>query len=220
MRFLATCFLVLWFVAPGNAQAPGRIAGDYVEVRSGQVYTCGCLYSGEMVTGGKEAILVWRIATGEHEGMSLAGVKVAAVILSESNLGSEAAARRSALYVDGISSGAQQAALLALWKREYSHVLGEITSIHAVPIRFEHQGEVVSVSVPGIAELQVRKARLPEDAHPGSSRWYGPLSPLNSFALMTSLYYEYSGRDFARQWREMLPSISGYSGDFAFEPGM
>lgn len=216
MKLLATGLLTLvWVAAQAKGQDLGTIVGDYVEARSGHVYTCGCLYSGEMVTAGKEAILVWRIASGDYQGTPLAGIKVAAVVVGKTNLGADGAPRRTALYLDGAASDAQQQAVLALWQREYSPVLGEIASAHRAPISFERQGEMVMISIPGIARLQVRKAHLPEDAHPGSSLWYRPFAPLRDSALATALHYEYWGTDFQRQWREMMPSISGYVGSFA-----
>lgn len=202
------------------AQDLPTILGDYLEVRSGHVYTCGCLYSGEMVTAGREAILVWRINRGNYQGTPLAGIKAAAVVVSETNLGAEGTPRHAALYLDEAASEAQRRALLALWQREYSGVLGEIKSVHSVPISFEQQHETVSVSIPGVAQLLVRKARLPEDAHPGSSLWYSPFTPLRDSFLATALHYEYSGVDFQHQWNELLPGIRGYVGKFALPGSM
>ncbi len=219
MKFLAAVLLGLMFVVEASAQTP-RIFGDYVEARSGEVYTCGCLYSGEMVTAGKEAILVWRIARGDYRGMSLAGVKVAAVVVGEQHLGTDGAARRAALYLDGITSEAQRAAVVALWSHEYARALGEIKSTHTASIAFEEAGEALSVSIPGIAQIRVRKARLPEDAHPGSVLWYQPFAPLRESSLATMLDYEYTGLDFGHQWRDLMPSISGYMGKFAFPAGL
>lgn len=105
MRYLATAFLILIFATDAHGQAPA-VAGEYVEARSGHVYTCGCLYSGESVTGGKEAILVWRILRGDYQGTALAGIRVAAVVVGESNLAA-ADARRSVLYLDGTTSAGQ-----------------------------------------------------------------------------------------------------------------
>ena len=51
-----------------SGQPNSIIAGEYVEARSGEVYTCGCLYSSEQVTAGREAILACDIrgtSTGE-----------------------------------------------------------------------------------------------------------------------------------------------------------
>ncbi|MGA2630244.1 MAG: DUF1326 domain-containing protein, partial [Terriglobia bacterium] len=184
MRYLATAFFILIFAVDAHAQAPA-VAGDYVEARSGHVYTCGCLYSGESVTGGKEAILVWRILSGEYEGTSLEGIRLAAVVVGESNLGAPDEARRSVVYLDGITRDAQEQAVLALWRREYAKVLGEVRAVHRAPITFDRQGELVNVEVPGVVRVQARKARLPQDAHPGSFLWYSPFTPLGDPTLAT-----------------------------------
>jgi hypothetical protein len=218
MRYLATAFFILIFAVDAHAQAPA-VAGDYVEARSGHVYTCGCLYSGESVTGGKEAILVWRILSGEYEGTSLEGIRLAAVVVGESNLGAPDEARRSVVYLDGITRDAQEQAVLALWRREYAKVLGEVRAVHRAPITFDRQGELVNVEVPGVVRVQARKARLPQDAHPGSFLWYSPFTPLGDPTLATSLLYEYWGNDFQRQWRELFAGITGYMGHFELRPG-
>jgi len=59
MKRLRTAILVSLLCAlplVADQQAPA-ISGDYVEARSNEVYTCGCLYSGQMTTAGREAIL-------------------------------------------------------------------------------------------------------------------------------------------------------------------
>ena len=218
MRYLATAFFILIFAVDAHAQAPA-VAGDYVEARSGHVYTCGCLYSGESVTGGKEAILVWRILSGDYQGTPLEGIRVAAVVVGESNLGAPDDARRSVVYLDGITRDAQEQAVLALWRREYAKVLGEVRAVHRAPITFDRQGELVNVEVPGVVRVQARKARLPQDAHPGSFLWYSPFTPLADPTLATSLLYEYWGNDFQRQWRELFAGITGYMGHFELRPG-
>lgn len=214
MKYLATLLFVCAFAVQARAQISPAVLGDYVEARSGHVYTCGCLYSGETVTAGREAILVWRIARGDYQGVPLAGIKVAAVVVGESNLGAEATPRRAALYVDSVTSDAQREALLALWQKEYSRVLGKIESVKDAPISLEQQDGTVRVVIPGIARLELRKARLPQDAHPGSFLWYGPFAPLSDPTLATSLLYEYWGSVFQRQWRDLTPAISGYFGKF------
>ena len=219
MKYLATAFFVLVFAAEAKAQAPAPIAGDYLEARSGHVYTCGCLYSGESVTGGREAILVWRIVSGDYQGTPLAGIRVAAVIVGQSHLAAQDDPRRSVLYLDGITRDAQEQAILALWRREYAKVLGAIQAAHRAPITFDREGEMVSIKIPGVVELQARKARLPEDAHPGSSLWYQPFAPLRDPTLATSLLYEYWGNDFQRQWRELFAGITGYMGSFELSAG-
>jgi len=220
MKTLATAILVsLACALPLAAGDAPAVTGDYVEARSNEVYTCGCLYSGQMTTAGREAILAWRITSGVYQGTSLAGVKVAAVIVGDANLGAYAAPRRTALYLDDSASDAQLQAIVALWRREYSQALGTISTVHRAPISFTQLSDGVRLSIPNLVEVQARKARLPEDAHPGSFLWYQPFVPLRSPSLATALDYEYSGLDFQHQWQDLMPSINGYLGEFALNAG-
>jgi hypothetical protein len=218
MKLLATAILVSLLCAlPLAADDVPAVSGDYVEARSNEVYTCGCLYSGQMTTAGREAILAWRITQGVYQGTPLAGVKVAAVVVGDANLGAYDGPRRTALYLDASASDAQMQAIVALWQREYSQALGTIATVHRVPISFAQQGDAVRLSIPDLVEVQARKARLPEDAHPGSFLWYQPFVPLRSSSLATAPNYEYSGVDFQHQWQDLMPSINGYLGEFALK---
>jgi hypothetical protein len=220
MKTLATAILVSLLCAlPLAAEDASAVSGDYVEARSNEVYTCGCLYSGQMTTAGREAILAWRITSGVYQGIPLAGVKVAAVVVGNSNLSAYDGPRRTALYLDEGASDAQLQAIVALWQREYAQALGKIASVHRAPISFTQQGDAVRLSIPNLVEVQARKARLPQDAHPGSFLWYQPFVPLRSSSLATALNYEYSGRDFQHQWQDLMPSINGYLGEFAMRAG-
>jgi hypothetical protein len=220
MKHLATAILVsLLGALPLAAGEPPAVSGDYVEARSNEVYTCGCLYSGQMTTAGREAILAWRITSGVYQGTPLAGVKVAAVVVGDASLSAYDGPRRTALYLDENVSDAQLKAIVALWQREYSQALGKIATVHRAPISFTQQGEAVRLSIPNLVEVQARKARLPEDAHPGSFLWYQPFVPLRSPSLATALNYEYSGMDFQHQWQDLMPSINGYLGEFTLKAG-
>ncbi len=181
------------------AELSSRITGDYVEARSNHVYTCACLCNGEQETSGREAILAWDITAGSRRGIALAGVKIVAVVVSNRNLGMEAAPRRSVLYLDGISSAAQREAAVALVAQEYGKAVGEIVTVHAAPITFRRQGETLHLTAGDIMRLEIRPARLPEDAHPGSQVWYQPFVPVSEEVLGTTLYYQYTGRDLAQQ---------------------
>jgi hypothetical protein len=220
MRLLTTAILVSLLcalpLAAGDAPA---VSGDYVEARSNEVYTCGCHYSGQITTAGREAILAWRITRGVYQGTSLAGIKVAAVVVGDANLGAYDGPRRTALYLDSSASDPQVQAIVALWEREYSQALGKIATVHRVPISFTQQGEAIHLSIPNLVEVQARKARLPQDAHPASYVWYQPFVPLRSSSLATALDYEYSGMDFQHQWQDLMPSINGYLGEFAVKAG-
>jgi hypothetical protein len=218
MKALGMAVLTLLMGAEGFAQAPAPIFGDYVEARSGHVHTCGCLYSGEQVTEGKEAILAWAFRGGEFGGAPLAGIRVVAVIIGDGNLGLEGTSRRSVLYFDSGSSNAQRSVTLELLGREYGSVLGSIMSVHAAPIAFLSRGDTLQASVGDTISIVTRKAQIPEDAHLGSSTWYGPFVPMTESVLSTTLHFEYKGKDFNRQWWHRDAGITGYLGSFTLTP--
>jgi hypothetical protein len=197
------------------AAAPPAITGDYVEVRSHHVYTCGCLYSGEQATAGREAIVAWAIRQGQFDGVSLDGVRVAAVVLGQANLGLKDTARKSVVFVDGVTSTAQRQATVALLREQYGAVLGDILDIRSAPISLQREGERLTVSVGEMSRVVVRPARLPQDAHLGSSLWYEPFIPTTSSTLMTTEHNQFSGPDFHHQWRLDEPGITGYTATFA-----
>ncbi len=215
-----TAGVALLVLAAGTAMAesPSQIAGDYVEARSNHVYTCGCLYSGEMVTGGREAILAWSFDGGNYDGTTLEGVRALAVLSGEENLSIQGLPRKAVLYLDGVTSDTQRDAVVSLLKQRYSGAVGEIIAVKLAPIVFHRLPGSVDVEVPGIARVRARTAVLPQDAHLGASRWYEPFIPLTEATLATTSLYDYQGGDFSKHWQEPDAGITGYFGRFSLSP--
>jgi hypothetical protein len=195
-----------------------QIAGDYVEARSNHVYTCGCLYSGEMVTGGREAILAWSFDGGSYRGTTLEGVRALAVLSGEENLSIQGMPRQAVLYLDGVTSREQQDAVVSLIDHKYAGAVGKIIAVKIAPVVFRKAPRGVDVEVPGVAEVTERTAVLPEDAHRGSSQWYGPFIPLTQATLAATTFYDYQGADFSKNWKESDAGITGYFGRFTLNP--
>src|SRR2546421_9638228 len=63
------------------------ISGDYLEVRSCDVYTGPCFANAEMGLAGKEGILVWSVREGTWNGIKLDGLNVIAVVRTDGTLG-------------------------------------------------------------------------------------------------------------------------------------
>lgn len=190
------------------------VTGDYIEARSSHVYTCGCLFSGEEVTSGREAILSWRIETGTWNGVVLKDLSVVAVIAGKENLGDPRdVSRRSILYVDETATEEERNALLNLFRDRLSHLLGDIVSVHGEPIVWESHKKSPWVMVPGKIEVSVRRWR-PEDAHLGSSLWYGPFVELTGATMATTEVYSYQDTELGHRWTDFEPRIAGYFGRF------
>jgi len=214
MLRLGAALCILWLVASaGFAASPPAVTGDYIEVRSNHVYTCGCLYSGEQVTSGREAILAWAVREGQYQGAPLAGAKAVAVLIGPTSLSLPGTPRRSVMFVDGVNSRGQEA-FVEMLKEYYGAVLGEILSIQAAPISFRQEGDRWTVNVAGLSKIVVRPARLPEDAHQGSWLWYAPFIPTADSTLSTTEFTSFSGDQFRHRWWEYDAGITGYIATF------
>ena len=72
---------------PAFAGPAGSIRGDYVEARTAEVFTGGCIMGSEADTAGRNAVLAWRVTNGTFNGVSLDGLSVVAAVAADKNLG-------------------------------------------------------------------------------------------------------------------------------------
>ena len=94
----------------GKSSEP-TISGDYLEVRSCDVYTGPCFANAEMNVTGKEGIMVWSVREGNWQGTSLSGLSVIAVVCTDGTLGDvryQPRAGRAVLIVDENANAAQR----------------------------------------------------------------------------------------------------------------
>src|SRR5581483_3268979 len=89
------------------------VKGTYVEARTAEVFTGGCVMNGEAGTTGREALLAWKVDRGSVDGVALNGLSVVAAVAGDVNLGireigGEVATTRTALFVDQRATDAQR----------------------------------------------------------------------------------------------------------------
>ncbi len=131
-RFVALAFaLTVGFASldvAANSSTPAvapKITGDYLEVRSCDVFTGSCFANAEMGLAGREAILVWSVREGSWKGTSLAGLGVIAVVRTDATLGDlryQPRTGKAVLIVDERASAIQKEALVDM-ARELSGLL-------------------------------------------------------------------------------------------------
>ena len=141
----------------GAAQAAPAVTGDYLEVRSANIFIGACHHEGEMQSLGKEAVLAWNVADGEYRGVSLKGVTAIAVVNADKHLDIEDAKRSSALYINEAATPAQREAFAALVQERAAKALGRVVSIKTAPVSFDASGDMYRIQVPGVAYAKVRK---------------------------------------------------------------
>ncbi len=212
---------VIWIVVLGLAcavvlrgQGEAVIVGDYLEDRSNHVHGCYCEWSGESITGGREAVLAWRIRSGAYAGVDLAGVGIIAVVRGDSTLSIGTAPRQSVLMISEGATPMQRRAAEALIRERYAGFLGTVLAVRAAPMEFDVEAASAWVRVPGLLALEMRKAQLPEDALPGATKWFDPFVTLTDYELGTTTNVRYSGREFGLMWSRTMPATTGYYGQF------
>jgi hypothetical protein len=118
-RTFISAVLIGLAVSPLLAGAKGTLTGEYVEARTAEVFTGGCIMNSEAETVGRQAVLAWKVERGSFNGIAIDGLSVVAAVSGDRNLGmqemgGDKAAVRTAMFVDERANAAQQIALVAM----------------------------------------------------------------------------------------------------------
>jgi len=194
------------------------VTGQYLEDRSNRVYGCPCEWSSEYASYGREAVLAWKIESGEYEGESLAGLRLAAVLAGEFTLSVATSPRRSTLFVDASAPTVQRRAGVAWLRSHYAEILGHVLSVHEAPIQFHLDVDSATLRVGDVLDLQMRRANLLEDTQTWASLLYDPFTKLTSSTPGTTLDNQYNGDpDLQMRWTRQEAAITGYYGTFSLK---
>ena len=129
----ATAFAIPHLTTPQAA----TIRGDYLEVRSCDVYTGPCFANAEMGLTGKECILTWSVGGGAWQGTDLAGLKVIAVVRTDATLGDQHNFPRrgkAVLIVDEKANAKQRSALTDLARSMGGALISEVVDVRTSSI--------------------------------------------------------------------------------------
>ena len=217
-RALTLVALVVLLAAPLMAAGGNSLSGVYVEARTAEVFTGGCLMSSEAETTGRQAVLAWKVNRGAVNGISLDGLSVVAAVVGDKNLGiheigGDKAISRSALFVDSRANPAQRTALVAMAKELSSGIMGTIVSVTAAPIQFADKGEEIAVTAPQVA-LNIGKHA---DHNPGcgAEQWFHPLASVNDPTIGMTKENTFSGSDLGSKWSDP-DKVSAFFGTFSY----
>src|SRR6516162_5097786 len=145
------------------AGGKGTVTGQYVEARTAEVFTGGCVMGSEAETMGRQAVLAWKIDRGAVNGVSVDGLSVVAALAGDKNLGlheigGDRAVVKSAIYVDERANPAQRIALVAL-AHDLTRSIGTIVSVTPAPIQFADAGREIHVATSNVALDVTRRCR-------------------------------------------------------------
>jgi hypothetical protein len=186
------------------------ISGDYVEIRSCDVYTGPCFANAEMNLGGHEAIMAWAIRSGAIDGVKLAGLNVIAVVQAAGTLGDVERypqPTRSVLIVDQAASPAQREALVRFAQKKAGALLGETVQTEIAPINMAlpttcPTGGCSNVRAGDLVEIETRCLGGKDHVCGNEELYYPPLTRVNNARPAFTLAGVFRGAGLGTQFDE------------------
>ncbi len=203
-RMMLSATLIGLAAAPLVAGGSG-VSGSYVEARTAEVFTGGCMMGSQAETMGREAVLAWRVDRGGFNGIALDGLSVVAAVAGDKNLGieeigGEKSVSRSTVFVDDRANPAQRLALVAMASELSNGTLGTIVGVASSPIRFEESHALIDVSA-GLATLQVAKHQ-PHEETCGAMQWFHPLASVDAAEIGLAAEHAFRGIGLGTKWSD------------------
>jgi hypothetical protein len=218
MQRIHTVVVVFLSIAvPALAAERDAVTGEYVEARTAEVFTGGCVMGSEAETVGRQAVLAWRVAQGSFDGVRLDGLTVVAAVVGDRNLGireigGEAPTEvKATLLIDDRADQSQRAALVSMVKASTGSLIGGIVETKAVPIRFARRANRVEVDA-GDAVLTVQ-TDMKHDMNCGAMQWFHPLASTSTVAVAMTRAQAYNGRALGSRWQQ-VDKKSAFFGTF------
>ncbi len=218
MKVSVTILLLAAATAFATKGPAPTISGDYVEVRSCDVYTGPCFANAEMGLSGKEGILVWSVRQGAWNGVPLDGLNVIAVVRADGTLGDLRYQPRrgmAVLVVDRMATPKQQAALIDLARSLAGGLIQEVAEVKAasmeVAIGACARKGCASVKAGKLVEISTRCLGAKDHLCGNEETFYPPLTDVTgacpAFAELAS--YAGSGLNLTWDWVEKRNAFTG-----------
>jgi hypothetical protein len=215
LALASTCTLPAKQITP-------TISGDYLEVRSCDVYTGSCVANSEMNLGGKEGMLVWSIREGSWKGTRLDGLSIVAVIAADGTLGDlsyQPRTGKAVLIVDAKAGSEQQAALkdfarTMAGRRLISQVVEVKLASLDVSIGNCKGGACAKVKAGDLLEINTRCLSGKDHLCGNEENYYPPLTKVNDAFSAVTEFASYTGTGLNLTWT-LTGKRSAYLATFA-----
>ena len=234
---LASALTVLGALLPAASPDPAatRIAGDYIEARTADVYTGPCFSNSEIFITGHQAVLAWKVTQGSWGGVKLDGLTVAAAVVGTSTFSQDdAKAARSVLIVDEGAAPEQREALVGMAKSLAGDRLKNVVAVRTSPLMLtieEHGAPADSAEghghkgapraprallmAPGLAEILTRPLDADDHVCGNETVAYEPISRGVEALPAYTLRHKYGGEELDTRWND--PNCrSSFVGRFSY----
>lgn len=129
------------------------ISGDYLEVRSCDVYTGSCFANSEMNLAGKEGMMLWSVREGDWKGTKLDGLRVMVVVKTDGTLGDlkyQPQSGNAVLIVDAKADAKQKEALADFARAMSGSLIAKVVDVKSVSI----EAKLAACSKQGCASVK------------------------------------------------------------------
>jgi len=204
-----TLLLTSLTVAPALRESAPSVVGDYLEVRTCDVYTGPCFANAEMGLVGKECIMVWSVRQGQWNNQSLDGLKVIAVVRTAHTLGDLAMHPREGkalLIVDARATSPQREALVAMARHLAGPLLiKEVVDVQTAPIdatigACTHSG-CASVKAGRVVEINTRCLGADDHLCGNEETFYPPLTEVAGATPAFTEVARFAGEGLNQTWQ-------------------
>lgn len=218
MRRATLTTALVGLMAVGLGARGTSIKGAYVEARTAEIFTGGCIMNGEAGTVGKEALMAWKVDRGSFKGVPLDGLTVVAAVAGDVNLGireigGETAVTKTALFVDSRATAAQRDALIAMAKQLSNGVIDKVVQTTPTTIQFANEREAVRVSAESL-RLTIGK-EMSHDPTCGGKQWFHPFATVDGAEMGTAKENTFTGTALGTKWSDPNKR-SGFIGTFSY----
>ncbi len=198
--------------------ANAAIKGDYVEVRSADVFTGPCFANGQVNLDGKQAMMAWKVEQGSWQGVELDGLSVVAIVKASATLGDayhNPYPARSVLLVDSRANAKQREALVAFAESVAGPLTRNVVAIDTVPIKLETGSDMGTVKLiaGNVARIETRSLCHGDDICGNEVTYYPPLTKVSHAMPAYTLREAFSGKGLGETWN-LNDSRSAFVGGF------
>jgi hypothetical protein len=207
IRLLSLFALTTASAFAAGTQVPS-ITGDYLEVRSCDVYTGPCFANAEMNLAGKEGMLLWKIREGSWKGATLDGLSVMAMIHTDATLGDVRNQPRSGnavLIVDSKATAKQKEALQDLARTMSGKLISKVASVETAPIEARMRTcsklGCASVKAGNLVEISTSCLSSKHDVCGNEETFYPPLVNVDDAYPVFTDVASFNGRGLDVTWQ-------------------
>lgn len=174
---------ILALTATASFAAAPAISGDYLEVRSCDVYTGPCFANAEMNLTGKEGMLLWSVREGTWKGTKVDGLRVMAVVHTDATMGDvnfQCRSGNAVLIVDDKATAHQKEALTDFARTMAAKLIAKVVDVRSAPIEAKlgkcSAGGCASVKAGNLVEISTSCLSAKHDVCGNEDTYYPPLS--------------------------------------------